>query len=295
MAAPHDDRLTFRQDYFGDPAAWTALVDLLRDIFSIDVSLLDQFGRPDPTSMPFGYFNDAGLCVANFSGFSMPVVINGREVKAAGFQSGAVRPDWRGRGLYRDLLNRAFAWTDSQGFELGLLLTDKPALYEPYGFRTVPQYCFEGEPPPALPVYPPAATLALPGDGEAIKSLLLRRTPVSRLFAVTTQMEMFLLNGCFDPEIRLSRFDAEDVVVAWKFDGTSLRLLDIVGPSIPPLASIISGLGIAPRRVEVCFPTDRLEWTGRPKVFESYTVLMMRGAAADELGAPVMLSPMAEF
>lgn len=295
MAEPGDHGLSFRQDYFGDPAGWTALVDLLQDIFSIDVSLLDQFGGPDPSSMPFGYFNDAGVCVANFSAFSMPVVINGRPVKAAGFQSGAVRPEWRGRGLYRDLMRRAFAWTDAQRFELGLLLTEKPALYEPYGFRTIAQHCFVGEPPSVLPEQPPAATLALPGDGEAIKSLLLRRTPVSQRFAVTKQMEMFLLNTCFDPDIRLSRLAKEDVVVAWKLDGSCLRLLDVVGQSIPSLASIIAGLRVAPDRIATCFPADLLDWAGAATPYQGYTVLMMRGAVADDITEPVMLSPMAEF
>lgn len=121
-------QLTFRQDYFGDPAAFAGLVALLHETFGIDVSLQDRFGGPDPTSMPFAYFDESGICVANLSAFSMPMMVDGRLVKAAGFQSGAVRPQWRGQGLYRDLMRRAFSWCDAQGFELGLLLTDKPAL-----------------------------------------------------------------------------------------------------------------------------------------------------------------------
>jgi predicted N-acetyltransferase YhbS len=294
MAAPRDSELAFRQDYFGDPAAWAALVDLLRDIFSIDVSLQDQFGRPDPSSMPFAYFDDTGVCIANFSAFSMPVVINGREVKAAGFQSGAVRPEWRGRGLYRELMRRAFAWTDEQGFELGLLLTDKPALYEPYGFQTIPQHSFVGAPPTSVPGVAPATTLALPADGATIRSMLLHRVPVSQRFAVTQQTEMFLLNACFDQDIRLSRLATDDVVVAWKFDGARLRLLDVVGQSMPPLALIIAGLGIRPDEIEVCFPTDQLDWEGVATPYQSYTVLMMRGRMAG-ISEPIMLSPMTEF
>ena len=72
-ATPNSERLILRQDYFSDPAAWSALVDLLQDTFSIDIGLQDQFGGPDPTSMPFGYFDETGRCVANFSAFSMPL------------------------------------------------------------------------------------------------------------------------------------------------------------------------------------------------------------------------------
>ncbi len=295
MTGPQDHGLIFRQDYFDDSAALAALVDLLRDIFSIDVSLQDQFGGPDRSSMPFAYFNDAGLCVANFTAFAMPVIINGRHVKAVGFQSGAVRPEWRGRGLYRDLMKKAFAWTNDQGFELGLLLTSKPALYEPYGFQTAPQYCFVGAPPAMLPSLPPATALNLPADGAIIKSMLLQRSPVSQHFAVTRQMEMFLLNACFDPDIRLSKLARDDAVIAWELEGSCLKLLDVVGQSIPSLAPIIAGLHVNPNQVEVCFPTDLLDWEGTATPYQSHTVLMMRGAVAGDISQAIMLSPMAEF
>jgi predicted N-acetyltransferase YhbS len=295
MAGPEDHGLIFRQGYFGDPAGWAALVDLLQNIFSIDVGMLDQFGGPDQSSMPFAYFDEAGTCIANFSVFSMPVVIDGKEVEAAGFQSGAVRPEWRGRGLYRDLMRREFAWTETQGFELGLLLTSKPALYEPYGFQIVPQHSFAGTAPADLPNATPAINLALPADGAAIKSLLVRRVPVSQRFAVTQQVEMFLLNGCFDPEIRLSRLQAYEAVVAWKLEGGCLKLLDVVGQTMPPLAAIIASLGVRPDRIEVYFPTDQLDWKGIATPHQGHTVLMMRGPAAARISGPIMLSPMAEF
>ncbi|WP_349436908.1 GNAT family N-acetyltransferase [Pararhizobium sp. A13] len=290
--------LTFRQDYFGDPAAWAALVALLHDTFRIDVSIQDRFGGPDPTSMPFAYFDENGIGVANFSAFSMPIMIDGRLVTAAGFQSGAVRPEWRGRGLYRDLMRRAFNWCDARGFELGLLLTDKPALYEPYGFKNVPQRQFSGPPPVAARPEGSSRTLSLdnPGDVAVVKRLLRERTPVSPIFAVAAQTEMFLLNSYFDPGIRLSYLDQPEVVVAWKSrEANCFQLLDIVGRTLSPLSVILAALDLRPDRIEVCFPPDRLDWQGKPEPFASQTSLMVRGAAADRLARPVMLSPMAEF
>jgi GNAT superfamily N-acetyltransferase len=286
----------FRQDYFGDTAAWSALVALLRHTFDIDVGILDRFGGPDPTSMPFGYFDADGTCIANFSAFSMPVMVEGRPVKAAGFQSGAVRPEWRGRGLYRDLMNRAFARCDGQGFELGLVLTDKPALYEPFGFRVVPQHKFVGSPPPIQPqTLSRRLSLENAADIDLLKQLLLSRGPASGRFAVVSQVEMFFLNSFFDPEVRLDYLAAFDAVAAWKEDGRTVQLLDVVGRVIPSLSDILAALGVIPDHVEVCFPSDRLEWQGMPEVHASGTSLMIRGSAAYVFGGPVMLSPMAEF
>ncbi len=290
--------LTFRQDYFGDPAAFAALVALLHDTFGIDVGIQERFGGPDPTSMPFAYFDENGICVANFSAFSMPMMIDGRLVKAAGFQSGAVRPRSRGQGLYRDLMRRAFSWCDAQGCELGLLLTDKPALYEPYGFKILPQHRFSGLPPAAAMSAGVSRTLSLEKSADAVlvKRLLRQRTPVSSIFAVAAQAEMFLLNGGFDTGIQLSYLDQPECVVAWKSgEADCFRLLDIVGKTIPPLSVILDALDQRPSRVEVCLPPDRLDWQGTPEPFPSHTSLMVRGDAADRLRQPVMLSPMAEF
>lgn len=139
--------LTFRQDYFGDPAGWAALVCLLRDIFGIDIGPLQQLGGPDPTSMPFGWFDAEGELAANISAFALPFVLNGKIVHAAGLQSGAVRPPWRGRGLYRDVTVKALDWCEKQGFEAVILYTDKPSLYEAYGFRAIPLHRYEGPAP----------------------------------------------------------------------------------------------------------------------------------------------------
>jgi predicted N-acetyltransferase YhbS len=210
-------RLEFRSGYFGDRAAVKALVDLLFDTFEIDIGQLDRMGGPDPTSMPFGYFDEAGRCVANFSAFSMPLIIDGRRVRAAGYQSGAVRPEYRGQGLYRDLMQRAFAWAEAEGFELDVLLTDKPGLYEPYGFRVVEQHMFRGSMPIAAAARP-CRHLSIRTDEDVtlIRSVLAKRMPVSECFAVAGHIEEFLLNPCFDPSIRLSHMPEHDAIIAWQ-------------------------------------------------------------------------------
>lgn len=291
-----DHGLTLRQDYFDDPSAWNALVDLLQDTFSIDVSILDQFDGPDPTSMPFGYFDADGRCVANFSAFSMPMIINGRVVKAAGYQSGAVRPEWRKRGLYRDLMQRAFSHTATEGYELDLLLTDKPALYERYGFRILPQHIFVAQTPTLQKSDLSARQLSLeaPDDLRLIRTLLQDRQPASAQFAVVRQMEMFLLNASFNSAIRLTAL-GDDTVAAWTFDGATFWLLDIVGTTIPSLATIVSALDIQPERIEICFSPDRLDCQVLLEPYDGYTMLMVRGKAAADIVGPLMLSPMAEF
>jgi GNAT superfamily N-acetyltransferase len=289
--------LTLRQRYFSDLSAFQALADLLQDVFGIDISLQNRLGGSDPSSMPFGYFDDTGRCVANFSAFSMPVVIGGRVVRAAGYQSGAVRPEFRGRGLYRDLMQRAFAWADADGFEAGILLTDKPDLYRSYGFQVVPQFLFCGDFPQnaSREIDAQDLDLANANDLHLVSDILAKRQPVSGVFAVQRQSEMFLLNALFDPQIRLSHLPALDAVIAFKICGDTLQILDIAAGQIPLMADICSALGVAADRIEVFFPQDRLGWTGAPRPYAGSCALMIRGLDPFAIASPAMLSPMADF
>ncbi|TCA33669.1 GNAT family N-acetyltransferase [Rhizobium leguminosarum bv. viciae] len=290
--------LTFRQDYFGDPAGWAALVCLLRDIFGIDIGPLQQLGGHDPTSMPFGWFDAEGELTANISAFALPFVLNGRIVHAAGLQSGAVRPPWRGRGLYRDVTVKALDWCEQQGFEAVILYTDKPSLYEAYGFHAIPLHRYEGAAPaPSTPAAPARPLLPTNADDLALlQSLLKARSPVSTSLAVTVNAAMFLINTQLDPDVRISFLEDKQAVIAWKIDEAGrFSLLDVVAAEMPSLAAILGGLEIVPASVEVLFRPDKLGWEGVPQSLESGTRLMLRGLGDATLDFPAMLSPMAEF
>ncbi|ARM10637.1 GCN5-related N-acetyltransferase protein [Rhizobium phaseoli Brasil 5] len=290
--------LTFRQDYFGDPAGWAALVRLLQDIFGIDIDPLQQLGGPDASSMPFGWFDAEGELAANLSAFALPLVLNGRIVHAAGLQSGAVRPPWRGRGLYRDLTAKALDWCERQGFEAVILYTDKPSLYEPYGFRAIPLHRYVGTAPtPEIDAIPARPLLPAIADDLALLQMLLKaRSPVSTTLSVTANAAMFLINTQLDADVRISFLEDCQAVISWKMDGTGrFSLLDVVAAEIPSLAAILGGLDIASATVEVLFRPDKLGWTGAPQPFEGGTTLMLRGLGDDAPHFPAMLSPMADF
>jgi len=291
------DRLTLRVGYFDDPAAFRALADLIFDTFSLDITLVDRFGGPDPSSMPFGWFDESGRCVANFSAFDMPLMVEGKPLRAVGYQSGAVRCDYRGRGLYRDVMRRAFEWSESQGYASGLLLTETPALYEPYGFRCVPQWSFLVN-MPAKAIVAPARPVSIdtPTDAATIRALLDVRVPVSERFAVTGHAIEFMLNACFNSEVQLSYLPAFDVVVAWTRRDGRFRLLDIVGRVIPSLAEIGAAIDIEEAEVEVMFPPDQLGLQDAPMQGARLDYLMVKGELLGLLeDRHIMLPPTADF
>lgn len=68
-----DAGLTLRSGYFGERFDFLALADLLKDTFEIDIAVLDRFGGPDSSAMPFGLFDEDGRCQAG-SQLSPPLV-----------------------------------------------------------------------------------------------------------------------------------------------------------------------------------------------------------------------------
>lgn len=288
--------LVFRSDYFGDPAAWRALAGLLQDVFEIDVTIMDRLGGPDPTSVAFAWFDEAGTCIANISTFSLPLVMNGTVVRAAGLQSGAVRPSHRGRGLYRDVIQAALDHCDAEGFQAVALLTDTPDLYGRYGFEPLAQHRFAGAAPLGGTARP-VRRLDIGNDADValLRRLLETRRPVSDYFAPLRQGEMFLFNASLMPDLQLDLM-GEDTALAWQMreDGT-FELLDIVGTHIPDLADILASLRIAPSRVVVHFAPDRLAWEGKAVPETDRMALMLRATSGLRPRQPFALPPMAEF
>lgn len=290
--------LTFRQDYFDDPAGWKAISDLLMTVFGVDISPLDALGGHDRSNMPSAYFDAGGRCVANFAAFSMPLVIDGRKVRAAACQSGAVLPDYRGRGLFRELIRITLERCEQAGFEAIVLYTDKPALYEPYGFVAFREQTFSGPAPLVAKTIASARRLSVgnPADLALLRETLACRAPVSNRIAVCDQSLMFLLNAYLVDDVTLSWLEAQQAVIAWRQPRVGhVELLDIVAAEIPTLDTILAGLGLAPKTVTVQFPPDRLGWEGTASAVEGDLVFMMRGPETLMPQGPFRLSPMAEF
>lgn len=290
--------LTFRQYDLDDAARRAALAALLNDIFGIDITPLNHLGGHDASSMAFGWFDDDDRLIANLSAFTLPMMIDGRTVRAAGLQSGAVRPEFRGRGLFRDVTEKALAWCDAQAFDAVLLYTEKPMLYEKHGFSVLRQSRFVAD----MPAVDGAASsvrqlnLRQAADLALIQKMLAARRPVSDRFAVARQCKMFLLNAWLSDDVRLDHLEKLDTIVAWRFTRDNMfELLDIVAKDIPAIGDILSAMGRTPSRVIVDFVPDRLGCGVTTVADEDPLVLMMRGPDILCPDGPIRLPELAHF
>ena len=194
-------------------------------------------------------------------------------------------------------MERAFAWIDTEGFELSILYTDKPAMYEPYGFKTVPLHKFSGPVPTAAP---PAPARPLSMDNQAdvalLTGLINSRAPASALFSPLSHPAMFLVNAFWDRGISLSLLEAQDAVIAWRMgEGGVFQLLDIICQTVPQMRDIVAPLCPGAASVECFFSPDLLDWQAKAVIDENRLPFMVRGDLSLLPSQPFALTPMADF
>lgn len=281
--------LVFRFDTAASPLGRAELARLIRDEFDIDVTPLDRTGH-DPSIVGFGWWAGNEL-VANVSLHRRTLWLTGKPVEAFGLQSVAVRPPWRGRGLFRDLMARALAHADAR-VGLVTLTTETPALYTPFGFRAVAESSFAG------PLAPDGTgpnhrrlSLDLDADLALLRDLFARRAPVSHLCAAIDHPALFVLKAITSPEVSLLHLPDLDAIVAVEVgEPGELTLLDVVAPEIPPFAAIAAALASPAGRGRVFVTPDRLTWSPT-ETEDQDSGLMVRGRFAAE-GLAIALSPM---
>ncbi|MBL2346962.1 GNAT family N-acetyltransferase, partial [Klebsiella pneumoniae] len=89
----------------------------------------------DDTYKALSFLHD-DKAVANVAAFSLPLLVNGERINAAGIQSVMTHPNFRGQGLMTQLMSKMIEEIDKT-CECALLFTAKPELYASFGFKVV--------------------------------------------------------------------------------------------------------------------------------------------------------------
>jgi hypothetical protein len=289
--------LIYRCDDLTDPAKRVAWVELLHEIFGIDLGPFSALDIWPADYRAFSYL-DGEAMAANVSLRPMPMMIGGRRVEVGQIQSVATRPAYRRRGLFNDLMRRMLAEADRH-YECQMLYTVSPDLYVPFGFRPLTEHYFRGQlDASAIDGVPRIERLDIgrEEDRATILGLFARRLPVSDHFGLCDDREIFLANLLARRDWHLSFLPAEQALIVWEQRDGTTRLLDIVAGHIPPMAAIAATLELSEMtEIKILFPPDGLtgHLTAAPYKTDDNVILMVRGPFAIE-GTPFMLPPTAE-
>jgi GNAT superfamily N-acetyltransferase len=236
-------------------------------------------------STPFVHF-EGKVAVAHVGVLDLPVLLDGIPLRIAGVHGVCTHPEYRRRGHFRTVMERALAHVDAH-WPLAKLNTGQPQLYERFGFARVAQSRYRIE--------------RRGGGGAGARALgredlpwiherLRTRQPLCSRFATCDAGwligidEVLWKNG-------LEHFHAVgEHLVAWEIVERGLQIYEVAGPAEPQLDALLAASPWAFEHVQ--FWTEpgslvqKVELTGWPKD----DVLMVRGEWP--LTGPVAISPL---
>ncbi|AUX40696.1 uncharacterized protein SOCE26_020970 [Sorangium cellulosum] len=152
-------------------------------------------------------------------------------------------------------------------YQTALLCTAQPELYEPFGFRVVPEHKIVSESLPPIDERPMRPFhLTDPHDLALFQRLAPSRAPLSTKLGITGPSTVFVVN-----ELDRPLFYAEDLdaIVSMETPGDIVRLYDIVAKKLPSLHEILRRLPAPARRIQLFACPDALGMPGtaEPHVF----------------------------
>lgn len=284
------DSLTFDRHYSKKTSKRESLYPLFESVFGIPADELQDFyarGFWDPTYRPYTFF-DGERAVANASMFTLKLQMDGARVEAAGIQSVMTHPEYRKRGLMRQLLSQMLADIDRE-YPAAWLFTETPELYTPFGFRTVPQYAYVAEYSHSgssdgglRPVH-----LREERDVQLVRDCFQNHEPISRVFAPVGYESSFFLHMYSPSFERLVHYSERlQAILVYAVKDQTLHLYDIIGKQIPPLFEVGAAIPEPFTKWVLHFPPDRFpELPFEPVVHDSDGKLMVRGPVGHEQSA----------
>ena len=115
-------KIEFRSHYFDDSRALASFESCTKKIFDLDFSRWKQKGLWDKDYTPFSAFIN-GECVASICVYPSKMKINGKTKKGAQLLTVGTLPDFRLKGIQREIWKRAYNWI-SEECDFVFLFTD---------------------------------------------------------------------------------------------------------------------------------------------------------------------------
>jgi predicted N-acetyltransferase YhbS len=211
--------------------------------------------RWEDTSTPFVVEED-GRVVSHVGLLEVSYSVLGKELRVGGIHAVCTLAERRRRGLYRSIMDELLDYCDTR-YETLVLSTEDPYLYEPFGFRVVPEQQF-------------VARVDAPGGGRGfrvldareledlavLERLLRERVPVSEVVGVVRERDVFKFNQA---EGGVFYCGALDLVGVFESDGDRLVVRDLVFREPVPLARLLREWADPVREVVLQFSPDRFD------------------------------------
>ncbi|MHC5040163.1 MAG: GNAT family N-acetyltransferase [Planctomycetota bacterium] len=251
---------------------------LQRDIFGFDLTNWEARGYWGPEYVSFTFF-EGERAVANVSTMKLSLFLEGKPVPACGILTVASRPEFRGQGLVRTLLEKAVPWSAERSDVLLLFAgEDSKGLYEKFGFRVHRETSFLGRIPPREKregIRP--MDLEDEGDRKRMEALVRNREPVSNRIGFGADVPLFQFNAMHYYKDRIHFIEPLDVSVLFDVQKETVKFIDVVGSPVPSFNEIVPFLPGDCDTVEFLFYPDKMDLDTAPRPLQAEEIFMVRG------------------
>jgi len=252
--------LTLRSEYWNDLKARNAFKDFLIKIHGLDLSEWESLGYWDEAYTPFSLFQGEEI-VSSVCIYSLDASIRQKETKIAQISGVGTLPEWRRKGLNRQLTEAGLKWAqnDHKGV---FLFSDEMAIpfYSACGFEPIEEYVeFTG----VKAAKRKAGAVKLNPDNkkdlERIYQFAKDRAPISKKLSVLNP-KLLMFHALYTLRDHLYEIPDLDCLVFFKKEGSCIKLFDIVGQRIPEFDKLYPYIADEDDRiVEFYFFADKLD------------------------------------
>jgi ribosomal protein S18 acetylase RimI-like enzyme len=272
----------FKRSFAEDNTLSPRLFNLLESVFpELGLNRLAEQARKlggvwEDVSTPFVRIDDDGNLITHVGVLEIPMRIMGENVIVGGIHAVCTHPEYRRRGYYREVMTEIMDYCDKH-YKTLLLTTAQPGLYQPFGFRVVPEHSFHGKcNSPGGINGVRSLDITNSDDVKLIHRLLETRIPISKIVGVFNQKALFLVNECTKP---LYYFPKLDALACLEIQNNQLKLFDLVTQRNFPLQALLSQIPQAIEEISIYFSPDCLQVDTQAiaETFEGDSLLMVRG------------------
>jgi GNAT superfamily N-acetyltransferase len=253
------DSLALRTRYWDDPEARAAFNRFMIHTFRLDFGAWEAAGYWDDAYTPFSLFA-GGEVAASVCVYLLDFIIDGRPARLAQISGVGTRPEFRRRGLNRQLTEIALEWAEGQHRGV-FLFADLEAVpfYQKCGFTPIEEYLACAD---VAPVQRRAGAVrldpALPDDRDRVFAHAEGRAPVSLRFGVLSA-RLLMFHAQYTLQDAVWQIPELGCVVFFRRTGDRVSVYDIVGENIPRWDALYPYLAEpGDRTVEFYFTPDRL-------------------------------------
>ncbi|NUC18371.1 GNAT family N-acetyltransferase [Bacillus mycoides] len=238
------------------------LFPLFEEVFGITSQTLNDFsekGYWDYTYKALSFIQDDKV-IANVAAFSLPLLINGEKINAAGIQSVMTHLNFRKQGLMTRLLNKMIKEIDKQ-FECAFLFTETPELYKSFGFQIVQEYL-----------------MTIPYDNKINKDSILRkldfyneedRNLINEIIESSQRLSNMFSTINYRSSFYLKMYDLKwneklyyskklDAMIVYEVENEKLKLYGVFAPVLPILDELCEEISESFTKIEFYFCPDQL-------------------------------------